>query len=641
MKPKGDVRRWYLAQVEAWGRGDEKKWRERGKKVVERYRDERSGDAGQTRLNLLYSNVETLKPAVFSRVPEPDVRRRYVDSEGNPDDPAFQERDKAERDAAEMIERALSHCVDGGEFEEAVSAARDDMLLPGRGVVRVEYDPDIIRRYPRAVDDGMGNVTHVLDGQPVQPDGVDEDGFAYVEEKANEAIVWKHWYWEDVRISPGRCWGDVWGVAFRHQMTKADIEERFGAEVARDMRFDLDDAGRSMDDDTGKDEEGLRAEIWEVWDKNERKQIFVSGGYDEVIEENDDPLNLAGFFPMPHPLYAIKTTDSLVPIPEFCIYQDQADELDEIADRLSNLERSIKAVGLYNAVQEEIKNLRDMRDGQLYPVDDPQQLQATGGLKNNIWMMPIQDIAAVIVQLSARSEELKRQIYEITGLSDLVRGSTRASETATAQELKGRFGQLRMVPRAAPMERFIRELYRMAGEIIVENFSTATLAAMTGIRPAEKVMEKLRDDRLRSYVVDIETEATVAVDSEREKQEAVELTTAMTQFIQAWGPVIQTAPQTLPLAMEMMKFVFRRFKAGRSFEDTLDMVAAQLKQLAAQPQQPEQAQPDPTKMAEIESRERIAGMQAQGDLQAEQIRAEANVTGNMLDIAARPDGPAS
>ena len=640
MRPEGDCRRWYLAQVEAWGRGEEKKWRERGKKVVERYRDDRSGGYGQTRFNLLYSNVETLKGAVFSRVPKPDVRRRYVDAEGDPNDPEFRKRDTAEREAAEMIERALMHCVDGNEFRDAMSQARDDMLLPGRSVVSIEYAPDITRRPVAAVDDGMGNLVYVLDGQPVQPDGVDNDGFAFVEEKTNEKITWRYRYWEDFRLSPARCWDDVWGIAFRHQMTKSDVEDRFSAKVARDMRFDLDDAGRYMDEDSKDNEQGLRAEIWEIWDKNERKQIFVSRGYDEIIEENDDPLNLVGFFPTPHPLYAIKTTDSMVPIPEFCVYQDQADELDEISDRLGNLERSIKAVGLYNAVQEEIKNLRDMSDGQLYPVDDPQQLQATGGLRNNIWMMPIQDIAAVIVQLSARAEELKRQIYEISGISDLVRGATRASETATAQELKSRFGQLRMVPRADAVEQYIRSLYRMAGEVIVENFSPRTLKAMTGIGPADDVMQQLRQDQLRSYIVDIETEATVAIDHARERDEAIALTTAMTQFVQAWGPLVQAIPPTLPLAMEMMKFVFRRFKAGRSFEETVDTVAAQLQQIAAQPQQPVQAQPDPVKLAEIESRERIADMKVRGDLEGQRMRAEADVTGNVLDIAARPGASA-
>lgn len=632
MKPTGEVHRWYLSQVESWGKGDEKKWREKGRKVVKRYRDDRAESDSQTKFNILYSNVETLKPAVFSRVPEPDVRRRFVDIEGNPDDPRTQQRDKAERDAAELIERALQHAVDDGSFEVACERARDDMLLPGRGVVKIEYDCDITKRYPQAVETEMGTV-YMLNGAQVQPDGVDEDGFAYIEEKTNERVVWRYWYWEDVRFSPARCWSDLWGLAFRHCMTREELVERFGEEIGKKVRLSLGEDDKALDDRS--DDDPLKAEVWEVWNHSEKKQVFVSPGYDDVMEENDDPLGLSGFFPMPEPLYAIRTTDTMVPIPEFCVYQDQADELDEIMSRLSNLEKTLKSVGLYNAVQEEIKNLRDMKDGQLYPVEDPANLQASGGLKNNIWMLPIDEIAAVIVQLSQRAEELKRHIYEITGISDLVRGATRASETATAQELKGRFGQLRMVPRARPMERFIRGLYRIGAEIIVENFSARTLAQMTGIEVAPDVLSALREDRLRSYMVDIETEATVAIDAEAEKQEAIELTTAMTQFIQAWASVIQVAPMTLPLAMEMMKFTFRRFKAGRSFEDTVDMVAAQLKQIAAQPQQPEQ--PDPAKMAEVESRERIAAMQTQGQLAQTEMKAEADIMSNFLDVQASPN----
>ena len=62
----------------------EKEWRERGRKVVSRYRDERNSDsfgAGiYKQFNILWANTETLKGALFARMPAPDVRRRYADN---------------------------------------------------------------------------------------------------------------------------------------------------------------------------------------------------------------------------------------------------------------------------------------------------------------------------------------------------------------------------------------------------------------------------------------------------------------------------------------------------------------------------------------------------------------------------------
>ena len=112
--PDETVRRW-RGELERAERA-ERDWMRRAEKVVERYRAEKRSD-GMRRFNILWANTEILKPAVYSRTPAPDVRRRWLD-----DDPAG-------REAASVLERALSFLVDDGGFDAAMEAVRDDMLL--------------------------------------------------------------------------------------------------------------------------------------------------------------------------------------------------------------------------------------------------------------------------------------------------------------------------------------------------------------------------------------------------------------------------------------------------------------------------------------------------------------------------------
>ena len=96
----------------------ERDWRERSMRVVERYRDERgSGTRGplSSRFNILWANTETLKGALFARMAQPDVRRRFPDP--NP----------AARQVAILIERTLSYDLDIYDSARPLMAALEDL----------------------------------------------------------------------------------------------------------------------------------------------------------------------------------------------------------------------------------------------------------------------------------------------------------------------------------------------------------------------------------------------------------------------------------------------------------------------------------------------------------------------------------
>jgi len=577
-----------------------KKWRERGQKVVDRYRDERSQEKQRARkFNLLWSNVEVLKPAVYSKTPVPDVRRRFLDN------------DPVARHAAEIIERVLVFELEDYDFDVTMERCRDDGLLAGRGVACVEYEADTSRERLEQRDG-----KYYRQEKETEPDERDEEGGAYSVDVTDERVRCKYIPWRLFRHTPVPLWEKVWWVAIGEPMTKADIRKNFGAAIANEVRFE-ETEDEDEDKGTGrtKPTQGI---VWKIWDRETGKIYFVMRGLDKWLREpKEPPFTLKGFFPCPPPYTPIRTTDNPVPVPEYTEYQDQIEELDKLTARINRLIDAIKAKGAYpSALGSTLANILEGDENQLVPVDDWETLAqlSTGDLSRAIAWLPVEPLAKVVVLLAQRRQELKQEIYEITGISDIIRGTTKASETATAQEIKGNFGTLRMTPRSKPFARFARDVIRLKAEIIAENYSPETLKRITGFggkdvpppttpepeaiqqwqaavaeeQRKEKLfmdaVQLLRDEGLRSFRIDIETDSTIAPDQEADKAATVEFVTAITQFLSGAAEIGAAVPQLIPLLMEILKAAASRFKMGRQLEDKINEAVQRMEQAANSPQ---------------------------------------------------------
>src|SRR5699024_4960189 len=73
---------WLLELEKRENDGAEQRWGERGKRATKRYRDESGGIRdNNARFNILWSNVETLLPALYARPPKAEVSRRNKDAD--------------------------------------------------------------------------------------------------------------------------------------------------------------------------------------------------------------------------------------------------------------------------------------------------------------------------------------------------------------------------------------------------------------------------------------------------------------------------------------------------------------------------------------------------------------------------------
>jgi hypothetical protein len=149
------------------------------------------------------------------------------------------------------------------------------------------------------------------------------------------------------------------------------------------------------------------------------------------------------------------------------------------------------------------------------------------------------------------------------------------------------------------MARFARDLVRMTAEIMAERFDPMRLVETANLMPREPeklaetiaAVELLRDERLRSFRIDIETDSTIEPDENAEKQRRTEFVTAVGGFMREAMPLAATAPALAPVMSETLLFLVRGYRAGRMMEDTIEKAAEQMQQQAQQAQQQPQADP--------------------------------------------------
>lgn len=561
----------------------ETKWRDCAKNIVKRYR---SGKRNVAQLNILWSNTEILKAATFSRLPEANFQRRFKNSVLQ--DPAVKIQDAISRDGAMVLEDAVKFYADDPCFVPSIRKARDDMLLPGRGVPWIEYEVEIERLGMEVAEyEDQGTVIKIitLDGVERDPDGYDGEN-PYIEQVKSECVELKYVFWEDFLHSNSRDWESVWWVARRHGMQKSEMIDMFGEEKVNS----IDRPTEEQDDSENHGREVFA--VWEIWDKARKERVWMTQGAPDALLVEEPPIDLEGFFPCPKPLYPFETNDTLEPVPEFTIYESQANQIDIIEQRLKALTQSLKAAGFYNSHTSEIVNLEIATDGQLIPVNFS-KMGGEGTLQQQIMYLPLGEIVTTIDKLTQRKAELKNEIYEITGISDIVRGANDPSETATSSRLKGSYGNIRLRPRREPIEEMIRDIYRIMAEIIADKFDKSTIEQIVGRPVNNLVMQMLRDQKLRQFRIDVETDTTVQPNQEIDKQAAMQFLGAMGGFMQQAVVAVQSAPQIAPVAGAMVKFAASQFKAGRELEGLIDETVDQLQ---AAPQAQEQ---DPAAEAEM------------------------------------------
>lgn len=601
----------------------EKTFRKQGVKCVDLYE---AKNAETTPFAILYSNVETLQPAVYNARPIPVVDRRFKDE------------DPVGKLAAEAGTRILKYLieaesVDCDNFDELMYPAVLDALVTNRGLTRYKYEAD--------------TSTGTVKGESV----------------FGEAVRWDKFF-----HGYGRTWKKVPWIGFEWDMSMEEWNENFPDAKGKCV---LEDSANS-EEATAGDKDNLAgvklAKVYEVWDKASKKLIFCSPSYKGgLLKVVADPLGLESFFPVPKPLNFMRKVTTLIPTPLYIQYEAQAKEINAVTVRLRKIIEALKVRGFYNSTIEGIDKLLTADDNTMIPVENMESMPDGQGVDKVLWLMPLAELSTVAQNLYTQREQIKSVIYEITGISDILRGASVASETATAQNIKNQWGTLRLKKMQKEVMRYCRDSMRIMLEIAVTKFSEETISAMTGLpyptgmqkqqagqqvqmiqqhaamqaqmlaqqppqmdpqtgqpvppqppqppqippqlqqimeMPAwDEIIALLKDDTSRNYRVDIETNSTIDAEASQDKQDISELLNALSQFLNGIGPLIQQGVMPFEVAKIMMLAIARRFTFGSQLED-------QLNKMAAPPPPPDANAPNPADEAKLQ------GIQAQAQADA-------------------------
>ena len=632
----GVVARW-IAEWRMAGL-DSAQFEKRSKETERRYMDERTTpEKDQTKFNVFWSNVQTLKPAIYATPPKPVVQRRYLDA------------DPVGRAASTILQRAIQTNIEQTGWHEVTDQCVMDYLIVGRGTPWARYEPHFEGASAQQVqaadagEDGMAPAADmdaepatISDGtetDPTTPEPNDanpeDDGLQVTNDTESqvvtyEEVCWDYVGWRDFRHSPAKTWQDVRWVGRLVLMGLEEGVERFG-KMFNDVPMTWRPEG--LDENDRSYQLFTRARVVEVWDKPSRRVIWFCPDYGtQTLDEKDDFLKLTEFFPCPRPLYATLSNNSLMPAPDLKFYQDQARELDDLTARISNIARATKVAGVYNAAADGIQ--RVMNEGvenQLVPVENWGAFSEGGGFKGAVDFLPLDMMVIALRQLVEVREQTKRDLYEITGIADIVRGQGMASATATAERLKGQFAQLRLRARVGEVARFCRDMVRITGELIAKHFQPQTLLLLSdyqqtsGADPtmAMQAIQLLKNDQTRGFRIEIEVDSTVIADQEQEQTARVNFLKMAGEFLQQAVPLAQQMPELGVLAGQMLLFGIRGFPVGRELENVFETALEELQKAAKQPKPP--PPPDPA-IVKAEMDAQVAREQMQSDAALEQAK---------------------
>lgn len=596
--------RYWLACLDA-AETAEADWHNDAKRVVEIYEGRRQ----KQDFNILHSNAQVIVSASYNATPIPDIRPRYLDG------------DPLARAVGDIQERAISYGLDQEAFDPTLTDVVLQAYVAGRGQARVLYVPHM--------HTDMDQQT----GQPVEQ--------VVFEETPIEIV-----HWADYRQAPAPCWAMVNWVGFRKRLTRAEIDDLTGdPTVSKDLGFKTRAETGEHDADPNAGAVG-KAEIWEIWDRDARLVWWFSKATAKVIAVDQDPFGLPEFYPCPRPLLYVERLDHSAPIAPYTVYEAQAEELENTSERIRKLTAALKYRGIYAAEIEEFGNIQNLDDNEFAPSQGALSAMMAGGgapdLDRALWTQPLDRLIQVLRELTVMREQQKSVIYELSGIADIMRGESNAQETLGAQQIKARWGSLRIQRFQGEVQRFCRDLFRIKAFFAANLFSDTTLTAINGKPVDPQVLQALRSDSFNRLRVDIETDSTVRGDLNRIQQEQTNFLQAVGQFISTVGPVIKT-PQNpggvLPAeaAVTIFSAFARSFRLGREVEDMLET----LKQGAAEMQQPDpaqeaakqvqvqKAQAEAAKTAAEAEREKIGVVSDQVDMQAQQVETAAVAAGQM------------
>jgi hypothetical protein len=609
-----------------------KAFHERGERVEDRYLSEAANDAAGTGLNLFFGDVEHKKALLYGNPPQVRSTRRHAD----PDD-------EEGRVAADMQGRLLNSDIQRrtDAFATALELARDDRLLPGLGVIRERYVVEMEDVPEQPAQDGpcAGCEGHGWAGPEEQVADIKcpacggkgrvelAPAVPATQRKAFEDVETDYINWRDFLWSPARVWDEVTWVAFRAEMTREALHERFDETLGEDLvnLIPLNAKEKTAEGEQVEDP-WSRASVWEVWHKDSRQVFWYVDGYDRILDRKDDPLGLDSFWPCPRPLFANVTSRKLVPKADLALHQDLYDAIDDLHERRQHLIKAIRVTGVFDGSNEGLAKVVEGGRNKLYPIDNWAAYVEKGGLAAGVQLMSLKEIIEAIDILTQKLQDAIALKDQAVGIADVMRGQATpgGGETATGRRIQARSASTRQKAAQRDFARFTTDAQNIRAEIIAKHFDPKTIIERSNILRtkdagfAEKAAELIKS-QFAQFRIEVAADGLAMTDYDAVKAERVEVVTALGGLMTAAQPIVQMGgPQALGFVLEVAGWLMAATPGGSQMEGVFDKYKAMAQQAAAQPKPP--APPDPKLQ------------KAQVDLKAAEFKACAEKEATVMDL---------
>ena len=592
--PQGQYAYW---QEELSASGDMlKKWHKQADKIVNRYTGKHDATNSMApkvfNLNLYHSNIKTLGDMLYGNTPKIDVSRRYADPN-----------DDVGRVSAEIMERLLNLDIaqNGREIDVTLRSALFDRLNAGLGCARVRYE--------------------------IETEQV-ETPFGMEERMVREDAPVEYYFWGDVLWSWARNFSEVRWIAYRNYLTKDEVRARFGDHAADNISLKKQIKSSTDESERDSDTDGpwMKAEIWEIWDKQKKNVVWFAFGYPEVLETKKDPLELAGFFPSPPFFLANPTTSLYIPTPDFTLAQDLYNEIDVLQTRISILTEAVKVVGVYDASADGVQQMfKEGMDNDLIPIDNWALFSEKGGLQGQIDWVPILDIVNALDKLRELRSEQIGLLQQVTGMSDVMRGELGNSYEGVGQsQMKAKFGSIRVQALQDQFAVFASDLMQLKADVISKHFAPETIAKRANMEFSfdkelvPQAVELIKNTSEANLRVDIRPESVAMVDYAELKSERTEYLMAIATFMQSAAPLMDADPTAKPFMLQLLQWGLAGFKGASEIEGVIDRA------ISASQQEAGNEKPDPAQQ-QMQMQMQIEQAKMQIEMQKLQAKSQADL----------------
>ena len=400
--------------------------------------------------NMVFSNIRTIMPSINFRNPKIFTKplKKPHRVEGGVFDTIS---------ASVLLEITLNYYFRELEIKRQVDKCLLDALLGPWGVIQLGYTAEIEKIETKGEGVEEIEINEVIKSDmpfAVRRSPMDFRVDASAKDSHLEDAEWIAFRWikrlEDVKKNP------------RYNNT-AKLKSNFV------VKTDFGDAGAESNEsvpDMAKkgNEDFMRVEGWDIWNKRNRRLITLVKGHDRLLQDTDWPIEFDGF-PV-EILYFNENPDEIFPVADTDIYLAAQDELNRIRSlQLTHIRNvsSRKYIGRENAFMDnELDKITMGGDGAIAmtssnPVDS---------------LVPLKD-ANVSQDLYIAINQLKQSIPEILGLP---LGSSRKFDTATEPALLAQSASTRVAERTGILEDFYKRISRKVAQILQQTLDGRTVS---------------------------------------------------------------------------------------------------------------------------------------------------------------------